>query len=177
VFNGIGGMWSHSALQEAGMKRNRLSSALVVTALLAVGVAAQSPPSFAGKWTVVPDPAGGGRGGFGGIGQSATITQDATSMTIARTTQMGEFTSVYKLDGSESKNTLNIQGNAVEQLSTAKWDAGKLIVVTKMSFDGNPVEVSMTMALDPSGNLLVETTRPDFQSGAPVTTKTTYKKG
>ena len=171
------------------MKRNRLSSALVVTALLAFSVAAQSPPSFAGKWSAVPDPAGrhadrqraggagGGRGGFGGIGQSATITQDAASMTIVRTTQMGEFTSVYKLDGSESKNTLNIQGNAVEQLSTAKWDAGKLIVVTKMSFDGNPVEVSMTMALDPSGNLLVETTRPDFQSGAPVTTKTTYKKG
>jgi hypothetical protein len=171
-------MWSHSALQEAGMKRNRLSSALVVTALLAVGVAAQSPPSFAGKWTVVPDPAGGGRGGFGGIGQSATITQDATSMTITRTTQMGEFTSVYKLDGSESKNTLNIQGNAVEQLSTAKWDGGKLLVNTKMNFDGNAVETSMTMMLDSSGNLLVETTRPDFQGGgAPVTTKTTYKKG
>jgi hypothetical protein len=159
------------------MKRNRLSAALIFTALLAAGVSAQAPPSFAGKWTAVPDPAGGGRGGFGGLGQSATITQDATSMTIARTTQMGEFTSTYKLDGSESKNTLNFQGNAVEQLSTAKWDAGKLMVVTKMSFDGNPVEVSMTMALDPAGNLVVESTRPDFQGGgAPVTTKTTYKK-
>jgi hypothetical protein len=160
------------------MKRNRLSSALVVTALLAFSVAAQSPPSFAGKWSAVPDPAGGGRGGFGGLGQSATITQDAASMTIARTTQMGEFTSVYKLDGSESKNTLNIQGNAVEQLSTAKWDGGKLLVKTKMNFDGNAVETSMTMMLDSSGNLLVESTRPDFQGGgAPVTTKTTYKKG
>jgi hypothetical protein len=47
-----------------------------------------------------------------------------------------------------------------------------------MSFDGNPVQVSMKMSLDASGNLLVESTRPDFQGGgAPITTKTTYKKG
>jgi hypothetical protein len=156
------------------MERNRLSSALIVTALLAVGVSAQSPPSFAGKWAAVPDPnAGGGLGGPGGLG----ITQDAASMTIVRTTPMGEFTTAYKLDGSESKNTVNIQGNAVEMLSTAKWDGSKLLVKTKMNFDGNAVETSMTMMLDSSGNLLVETTRPDFQGGgSPVTTKTTYKK-
>ena len=35
----------------------------------------------------------------------------------------------------------------------------------------------MVMSLDPSGNLVVETTRPDFQGGgAPVTTKMSYKK-
>ena len=34
-----------------------------------------------------------------------------------------------------------------------------------MNFDGNAVETSMTMMLDSSGNLLVETTRPDFQGG------------
>jgi hypothetical protein len=35
----------------------------------------------------------------------------------------------------------------------------------------------MSMSLDPSGTLLVESTRPDFQGGgAPVTTKSTYKK-
>ena len=46
-----------------------------------------------------------------------------------------------------------------------------------MSFDGNPVNVTMAMSLDPSGNLVVVSTRPDFQGGgAPVTTKTTYKK-
>ena len=60
------------------------------------------------------DPAA--QGGFGGLGQSAVITQDATTLTITRTTQMGEVTSVYKLDRSESKNTLNFQGNSIDRI-------------------------------------------------------------
>jgi hypothetical protein len=152
-------------------------STITLTAILLATVVSAQTPNFAGKWTLVPDPAAAGGMG-GGLGQEATITQDATSMTIKRTTQMGEFTSTYKLDGSESKNTITIQGNTIDQLSTAKWDGGTLKVDTTMSFDGNPVQVSMKMSLDASGNLLVESTRPDFQGGgAPVTTKTAYKKG
>jgi hypothetical protein len=90
---------------------------------------------------------------------------------------MGEFTATYKLDGSESKNTFNMQGNAIEQVSKVKWDGGKLLVNTTMDFNGNPVATSMTLSLDAAGNLRVESTRPDFQGGgAPVTTKATYKK-
>jgi hypothetical protein len=156
----------------------RVSAVLIFLAMalaLPMAVLAQAPPSFAGSWTVVPDPAVAG--GFGGLGQSAVIKQDATSLTITRTTQMGEFTSIYKLDGSESKNTLTIQGNAIEQVSKTKWDGGTLRVDTTMSFDGNPVNVTMALSLDPSGNLIVVSTRPDFQGGgAPVTTKMTYKK-
>ena len=157
------------------MKRSSLALPLVITALVTAAVLAQTP-NFSGKWTVVPDPAATG-GGFGGIGQTAMIKQDATSMVITRTTQMGEFTSTYKLDGSESKNTLNIQGNAIDQISKTKWDGGTLHVDTSMSFDSNPVNVTMAMSLDGSGNLVVVSTRPDFQGGGgPVTTKTTYKK-
>jgi hypothetical protein len=159
-------------------------AAIVVRAaaivFITASVFAQTPPSFAGKWTVIADPnapAGGGRGGTGGLGQTATIVQDATSMTITRTTPMGEFTSTYKLDGSESKNTLNMGGNTIDQVSKVKSDGGMLVVNTTMTFDGNPVEVSMTLSLDAAGNLVVESTRPDFQGGgAPITTKTTYKK-
>jgi hypothetical protein len=144
--------------------------------LVSVAAAAQAQtPNFAGKWTLVPDPAAQGPGG--GLGQSATIKQDATTVTITRTTQMGEVTTVYKLDGSESKNTLNFQGNAIEQLSKTKWEGGTLHVATSMNFDGNAVNVTMAMSLDPSGNLIVVSTRPDFQGGgSPVTTKATYKK-
>jgi hypothetical protein len=155
---------------------------LAAAAVIIAGaiVAAQGTPSFAGKWTLVPDPnaAPGGAGrGPGGLGQSAVIVQDATTLTITRTTPMGEFTSTYKLDGSESKNTLNMQGNAIEQVSKVKWESGKLLVNTTMDFNGNPVATSMTLSLDPAGNLVVDSTRPDFQGGgAPVTTKTTYKK-
>jgi hypothetical protein len=157
----------------------RAMTAVTLMCGLALGsLAAQTPPNFAGKWTLVPDAngAGGGRG-MGGIGQSATIVQDANTLTLTRTTQMGEFTTTYKLDGSESRNTLNMGGNSVDQLSTAKWDGGKLTINTKMDFQGTPVETRLVLSLDPSGNLVVESTRPDFQGGgAPITTKMTYKK-
>ena len=161
------------------MRANTFRLGLMLALVVGAGTFAQSPADFAGKWTLVPDAAaGGGRGGFGGLGQAATITQDASTLTITRSIQAGEFTSTYKLDGTESKNTMTIQGNAVEQLSKAKWDGAKLLINTSMSFKGTPVETSMTMSLDPSGSLIVESTRPDFQGGgAPVTTKTTYKKG
>jgi hypothetical protein len=161
------------------MKMTRaMTTSTLMCALALTSLAAQAPPNFAGKWTLVPDAngAGGGRG-MGGIGQTATIVQDANTLTLTRTTQMGEFTTTYKLDGSESKNTLNMGGNSVEQLSTAKWDAGKLRINTKMDIQGTPVETSLVLSLDPSGALVVESTRPDFQGGgAPITAKLTYKK-
>jgi hypothetical protein len=159
------------------MKRaTTLAAAAVV--MMAAMLSAQAAPDFAGKWTLEPDAnaAGGGRG-MGALGQSATIVQDASTLTITRTSQMGELTSKYNLDGSECKNTFNFNGNAVEQLSKAKWDAGKLLVNTTMSFDGNPVAISMIISLDAAGHLIVESTRPDFQGGgAPITTKATYRK-
>ena len=156
------------------MKRTHAIVTLAIAGLLSAAVAAQTP-NFAGKWAIVADPAAQGPGGS--LGQSAVIKQDAGALTITRTTPMGEITTVYKLDGSESKNTLNFQGNAIEQLSKTKWEGGTLHVATSMSFDGNPVNVTMAMSLDPAGNLVVVSTRPDFQGGgSPVTTKATYKK-
>ena len=156
------------------MHRSHAAHTLALAILLSAATFAQTP-NFAGKWAIVPDPSAQGPGG--GLGLSAVIKQDATTLTITRTTQMGEVTSVYKLDGSESKNTLNFQGNAIDQLSKVKWDGGTLNVDTTMSFDGNPVNLTMALSLDAAGNLVVVSTRPDFQGGgAPVTTKATYKK-
>lgn len=160
------------------MKRTA-SAVAAVMVLVAAALVAQTPPNFAGKWTLVPDTnaaAGGGRGMP--ASPNMTVTQDATTLTMTRTTPMGEITSSYKLDGTESKNTINVQGNSMDQLSTAKWDAGKLKINTSMNFQGQSVEISTVLSLDDAGNLVVETTRPDFQGGgAPVTTKATYKKG
>ena len=149
-------------------------AAFAILVSIATAVQAQTP-NFSGKWALVPDPAAQGPGG--GLGTSAMIKQDASTLTINRTTQMGEITTVYKLDGSESKNSINFQGNAIEQLSKTTWEGGTLHVATTMNFDGNAVNVTMAMSLDASGNLVVVSTRPDFQGGgSPVTTKATYKK-
>jgi len=156
------------------MHRSHAALTLALSVLLSAATLAQAT-NFAGKWAIVPDPSA--QGGFGGLGESAVIKQDATTLTVTRTTQMGELTSVYKLDGSESKNTLSFQGNSIDQVSTTRWEGGTLHVDTSMNFDGNQVSVTMAMSLDPSGNLVVVSTRPDFQGGgAPVTTKTSYKK-
>jgi len=156
------------------MHRSHAALTLALGILLSATTLAQSP-NFAGKWAIVPDPAA--QGTFGALGPSAVIKQDATTLTVTRTTQMGEMTSVYKLDGSESKNTLNFQGNSIDQISKTKWDGATLRVDTSMNFDGNQVSVTMAMSLDASGNLVVVSTRPDFQGGgAPITTKLVYKK-
>jgi hypothetical protein len=154
----------------------RATTALIAICALMLTVAgAQTPPSFAGKWTLVPD--ANSQAAAGMVAQTVNITQDANTLTMTRTTQMGEITTTYKLDGSESKNTLNFQGNSMEQVSIAKWDASKLKIDTKMNVQGQDVQLSSVLSLDPSGNLIIETTRPDFQGGgAPVTTKLTYKK-
>ena len=93
--------------------------------------------NFAGTWTVVADPAAAapapGRGGGRGLGQGATIAQDAKTLTVTRTTQNGEVKTVYNLDGSDSKNTLTMGGNSVEQVSKAKWEGDKLIITTTMN--------------------------------------------
>ena len=136
--------------------------------------------NFAGTWTVVADPAAAapapGRGGGRGLGQGGIIAQDAKTLTITRTTQNGEVKSVYNLDGSESKNTLTMGGNAVEQTSKAKWDGDKLVITTTMNFNGNAVESSMALSLDASGQLVVESTGAGRGGGPPTTTKMTYKK-
>jgi hypothetical protein len=151
---------------------------------LAAGVAAQATPSFAGKWTLVPDPNApqvggrGGRGGgmLGGLGTEAVIAHDAKTLTITRTTQAGATKSVYNLDGSDSKNTMTFGENSIDLVSKAKWADGKLAITTTANFNGNAFETTMTLSLD-GGSLIVESTRPDFQGGgAPITTKLTYKK-
>jgi hypothetical protein len=158
------------------MKRATTLGAAVLI-LMAAAVSAQTPTNFAGKWTLVPDAAGPAPGSMGAPSPTLTIVQDEKTMTVTRTTQIGELTAIYNLDGSESKNTLNIQGTPIDQISKTKWDGGKLIVNTTMSFESTPVEFSMVLSQDAAGTLGLETTRPDFQGGgAPITTKATYKK-
>ena len=133
------------------MRRN----ALVVGALslvLAATTAMAQQPSFAGSWTLVPDPnATGGRGG-------------------------GEVKLVYNLDGSDSKNMVMGRGGQTEQVSKASWDGAKLVISTTLAMGENTVTRTQTLALDESGQLVVTTTGPG-RGGEQMTNTQTYKKG
>ena len=154
-----------------------LSAAAVV--MMAAGVLAQAP-SFAGKWTMdapagAPAPGGGGGGrGFGGggaWGQAPTITQDATTLTVEYTQGQNPVKLVYKLDGSESKNSMMGRGGqATEQVSKASWEAGKLKIVTTTPGGDQTRLVSLE-----GGKLVIDYSGMG-RDGAPMTTKTTYSK-
>jgi hypothetical protein len=155
-----------------------VSAAAVVVA--GAQVLAQTTANFAGKWTLVPDantPQGGRGGGFGGgLGAEATIVQDAKTLTVTRMGPQGAITSVYNLDGSDSKNTLSFGDQSFDQISKVKADGAKLVITTKSDFGGNAFETTMTLSIE-GGNLVVDSLRPDFQGGgAPIATKLTYKK-
>ena len=177
------------------MRRMAMIAGLAALTVGAVELSAQAAPNFAGKWTMVVDPnaatgggaRGGGRGGGGmfGLGQEATITQDAKTLTITRTIpgrDGGAATTtqtVYNLDGTDSKNTMAGRGGAAgtEAISKAKVEGGKLMITTALNFGGNPFNITQTMSMDASGQLIVESTTPGRDGGAGTTTKSTYKKG
>ena len=165
------------------MRRSALMG-LAAVAFVASSAFAQAT-SFAGTWNMVQDPAQqqaagggngrGGRGGGGGFGPTFTVTQDAKTLTITRTTQNGEVKSVYNLDGSESKNTVQGRGGAMEQISVAKWEGANLVITTKIQMGENTIEIKRTLSLGADGVLTVEMSRPG-QDGTPMTSKVQYKK-
>jgi hypothetical protein len=172
-----------------------MKRAIIVAVALAAFVAlpaaswAQAKPDFSGSWTMdqaKSDPApargggGGGGGGRGGGGRgggpaaSMTIKQSGTALTMDRVMGQGTQTVVYKLDGSESTNTMG-QGQAK---SKAAWDGPKLVVTTTQSLDtpNGPITVDSkdVYSLD-GGVLTLETTRTT-PNGA-QTRKVVYTKG
>ena len=161
----------------------RISALLSVAAVVlwTVGAYAQAKPNFSGKW-VREAPAGGaaagggggggGRGGGGGgFGMENTITQTDKTLTIE---YMGggqnpaPIKLVFNLDGSESKNNM---GRGGEQVSKATWDGAKISITTTTP-NG---EVKRVISME-GANMVVESTVPGREGGAPTTTKAVYKK-
>jgi hypothetical protein len=162
------------------MKRARVG--IVAAAIFAVAsmAFAQAKPDFSGTWTLDPEASGmaaapgggggGGRGGGGPLGASATIKQTADTLTIERTMGENKVVSTYKLDGSESKNTMTGRGGTpVESVSTAKFDGPKLTIASKQDMGGQMVESSSVWTVSGS-TLTIESTN------ARGTQKRVYKK-
>jgi len=148
--------------------------AAVVSVLFGVGLAGQGKPNFAGKWSLIQD--AGAAGGMM-VAAQMTATQDDKTLTVTTSSQMGEIKTVYNLDGSEAKSPLEFNGNSMDRVTKAAWDGAKLTLTTSASFNGQAFETKQVWSLGADGNLMVESTRPDFQGGgAPVTTKLAYKK-
>lgn len=160
------------------------ATVLVLAAVHPSDASAQDRPDFSGSWTMSessggPPARGGQRGGMmmmSGIGQEATISQDGSTLTLVRSTPMGEIRSVYNLDGSDSRNTMRMGNNEREVVSRARWEANALVIVTPISMGQMTGESRMTLTLDDAGRLVVETTRTGGQGGG-GTSRATYTRG
>jgi hypothetical protein len=156
---------------------------VIAAAVLAVATMAWAQkPDFAGTWTLDPAasdaPAGGGGGGGGRgggrggiLGAGPTVVkQSATDITVESTMGDNKVTRTYKLDGTESKNSFTGRGgNTVESVSTAKFDGGKLTIVTKQAMGDQTFETTEVWTVDGS-TLTVQSTN------ARGTQKRVYKK-
>ena len=167
---------------------------VIAAAVLAVATLAWAQKAdFSGTWTLDPAasdaPAGGGggapgggapgggggggrgggRGGILGAGPSV-VKQTATELVVESTMGENKVTRTFKLDGSESKNTvMGRGGNPMESVSTAKWDGAKLVIVTKQAMGDQTFETTENWSVSGS-TLTVESTN------ARGTTKRVYKK-
>jgi hypothetical protein len=173
-----------SLTKELDMKVARMGT--VAAMILAVATLAWAQKAdFSGTWTLDPDASGtaagapggggggmgrgGGRGGTLGMGP-ATVKQTADALTIERTVGENKVVTTYKLDGSESKNTMTGRGGmTIESTSVAKWDGPKLVITSKQAMGDQTFETTETWTL--AGNVLtVESTN------ARGTTKRVYRK-
>ena len=173
----------------------------LAAASLSFGAPLQAKTDFSGRWTTDPDPAaaparGGGAGGGrgpargdmgSGWGSPITLTQDGARLTVeyaffGRGDMQPPLKFVYALDGSETKNTVMMGRGMQVTASRTTWDGAKLKITTIHTLadpaTGKPMtaEVVQVLSLESPTLLVVETTRAGVLGGAPVTTKTTYRK-
>jgi len=159
------------------MKRAQIG--IVAAAVLAVATMAfaQAKADFSGTWAPEVDPAaaaptagagGGGRGGM--MAGPMSVKQTPDTLTVERTGGENKIVSTYKLDGSESTNTQQGRGGAVEVKSVAKWDGAKLVITSKRAGqDGAIIETTSTWSVA-GGVLTIE------NAGGRGPSKQTYKK-
>ncbi len=154
---------------------------LVLIALCAAPLRAQQRPSFAGEWTRVdstPEEAtvartGDARFRVGDMGSGwdspLTIRQTQDSLFVefqhfAAYDLQPKLHYVFALDGSETRNRVNI-GNAEAVLpARVTWNGASLVIVTRFpvppEVGKGATEVRQVLSVD-GGELVMETTRPD----------------
>jgi hypothetical protein len=127
---------------------------MIMLALSAVTLAAQSKPNFSGEWTLVP-----GKSDFGmmpppssGV-QKITHSEPQLKMVSTQISDQGTNTteSTYTTDGKECVNKGFMDS---EMKSTAKWDGDVLVIDSKMDMQGNAITLTNKMALSTDGKTL-----------------------
>jgi hypothetical protein len=106
-----------------------------------------------------------------------TIKQTANELAITRAMgPNGDATLTYKLDGSESTNSM---GRGGQVTSKAAWDGSKLVITSVQTVNGPNGEMTVNTKDVYSlagGNLILETTRSGANMPEAQTRKIVYAK-
>jgi hypothetical protein len=158
--------------------------ALLLALILA---ASQAPADFSGVWVADP-PAEKAPGDMGsGWGATFTIAQDGKQLIVeqplfSRYDLQPPVKTVYALDGSESRNAVMIGHSTQTRVSRAKWDGAALVIATiypgmdPKTGKAFTTDVTQRLLLESPGVLVVESTRAGALGGAPVRTRSVYRK-
>ena len=152
--------------------RQRAAIATVAFVVAVSAAAFAQKTDFSGTWTLDAEASQlpGGGGGRGMMAGPITVKQTTDTLIVERTFGDNKATFNYKLDGSESTNSMRGRGGqTVEARSVAKWDGSKLVITTKRDMGGNTVETTETWSLS-DGVLTIEST------GGRGPSKRVYKK-
>ena len=154
------------------MKRaGSFAVALLLFLCLPTSAVAQDKPNFAGTWKL-----SGTAADF--TPSQMVVAQDAKTLNITSTSQMGEISTPFNLDGTDLKAPLDFNGMTLERVTRAVWKGNTLVLTIVQSFQGQSADLKLVWSLEKDGTLLVEATRPNLEGGGtPVTSKSTYKKG
>jgi hypothetical protein len=165
-----------------------VSIALAALVALPAAGRAQAKTNFAGTWAFDqaksdPAPPQAGRGGRGGgrsgVATTLTIQQTAGQLTIEGTVGELPISAVYKLDGSQSTNTL---GDIFLSRSKVTWEGPKLVITTVKDMGQGPngmmsEDSKEVYSLDGGVLTIVATTRTTpSASGREQTRKLVYNK-
>lgn len=133
----------------------RIVAVAFALASLASPVAAQSHPDFSGKWEMDAKSSTGDM-----LPQTATLilTQTAATLTFENTitSQMGEqkTKTTINLDTVPARNTVTVQGMALELTATTAWEGTTLVVTTRADVSGQPLEQIDRLTLAADGKTL-----------------------
>lgn len=131
--------------------------ALATLATLVAPLRAQTHPDFSGKWELDPKSIEGANG-MGPVSMTLTVTQDPKTIKVvqAAKTSMGDqaATTVYNLDGSESKNTVSNGGMSVDLTSTSSWEGSVFVILTKGEVQGQALTTNERWSLAADGKTL-----------------------
>jgi hypothetical protein len=144
---------------------NRARIGIIAVAALAVSTLAfaQAKPDFSGTWTLDPEASqmgqgGGGQGagrGGGMMGGPMTVKQTGDTLVVEQVRGENTVTMTYKLDGTQSKNTVPGRGGATsEQVSVAKWSGNTIVITRTQQMGDQSIEITETWAME-GGNLTI----------------------